>query len=337
MKTSTWPDAWAPKPNISFSSLATYRECPRKYWFTAAPAEIRRQFPYSYKAECNLLSDFMVVGQVVDESIKRGLKIYRGTREWPKDMRAIGNQTLGELLAFSRAFTELTARQEKIPFTSWSALERNYYHEDYSEDELSQKRSEIATCLMRYEEPAFRDFLELHWEYDWDIPEPVEVRPVPWFIADGMPIYASYDFVMRGAKVSYVIDWKTGKHSEESEVKARKQLHIYAAFVHHHYKVPFEQIQIGAVWLKESGYPVFEAVNEDVIASILNEWREQHEHLKVLVAEATVADKLGASFFPRTEDKWKCRYCQFRSCKGYQDYKAEAALKYTATEEPEPE
>ena len=322
MKQPRWPDAWAPKPNVSLSSIKTFEECRRKYWLLNAPSDIRTKFPHSYKVERNLMSDNMVVGQIVDETIKRGLRIYRGTKMWPSDLIAMGMQTLLELIDFSRAFSKVVENpKSRIPFENWNCLERVYYKEEYSDNELDAKRSEISRCLTNYEESGFRDFLDIHWEYEWDIPQPVTVRAVPWFSREAMPIYASYDFVVRGPGGAFVVDWKTGRRTDQTEDHARRQLHVYAAFVADHYKVPIDKIHIGPVWLKQSGYPEFTDVDPNLIEEILAGWKVQYELVKDLFVEAATAEKLGARIFPKTDDLNKCRNCQFRSCQGHKNWK----------------
>ena len=69
MKQPVWPDSWAPKPNVSHSSLNTFDECRRKYWLMTAPPEIRTKFPRAYKVERNLINDYMVVGQRLNDVV----------------------------------------------------------------------------------------------------------------------------------------------------------------------------------------------------------------------------------------------------------------------------
>ncbi len=318
MKMKLWPDDWAPKPNISISTMKTYLECPRKFWYSNAPNEVKRQFQRQYKLERNLTSDNMLVGQIVDEVIKGDLKLYRAIRDWTSDLHHAGQGVLKEILKCSEEYLRVRDNKDaRIPFEDHNPLERIYYGEDYSPIELDAKMNQVNRCLDIYAKSGFREFMEVHWEYEWQIPLPVTKRPVPWYFVGNMPVYASFDFIMYRPDHGYVIDWKTGKRTEASMKSAREQLHLYAGFLNTEWNVPLDNIHVGAVWLQESGMPEFEPTDVSFLNDIYRNLRDHFAIIETKFEEGTAAELLGARIFPMTDNDRFCRYCQYRSCSGY--------------------
>ncbi|HXG23812.1 MAG TPA: hypothetical protein VNJ09_04590, partial [Chthonomonadales bacterium] len=91
-----WPNDWAPKPNISISSMKAFNECERKWLYQYAPTQITRQFDYDLQAQARLMPWRMLTGQVVDDVIREALRCYCDTQQWPASLPDKANEILRE-------------------------------------------------------------------------------------------------------------------------------------------------------------------------------------------------------------------------------------------------
>jgi hypothetical protein len=76
-------------------------------------------------------------------------------------------------------------------------------------------------------------------------------RRAPYFMLDETPVFAALDFVVTHGERALIIDWKTGRRSEQTEEAARRQLGIYASYLVRALGYRVENVMIQAVWLRE--------------------------------------------------------------------------------------
>lgn len=301
-----------------------FDECKRK-WFNRYrflafdPATAR-----NLKAEGLLMPFAALVGTIVDDTLKDAFREYKERQVWEIDLfdraRVILKEHIGESLNWVAA-----AKNEQIPVARWpkasQPIDRIYFGEPITRDEWRSVKERIETCLRNFLESDLREFFMEYHHRHWLCPQrkPKKQRAPVWFPFNGVPVYASYDFMIKAPQETLIVDWKTGNATTGSD-KALLQLHWYALYAMEGLGVPPEQIRLLPVWL--SAGPLnfrdyTEPVQLELLDKVRDEWRARCEFFDKHVRPYRMRESESLPFFPMTPDVKRCRLCPFRSCEGF--------------------
>ena len=301
-----------------------FDECRRK-WFNRYrylafdPVTARK-----LRSEGLLLPFSALAGKIVDDTLKDAFREFKERREWKIDLLSHSRELLEEHINESIAWVA-AAKNDDVPVDRWprvsQPIDRIYFGEPITSGEWAAVTGRIETCLQNFLDSDLREFF---MEYDlrgWLCPKRKSRagRAPVWFRFNGVPIYASYDFMIRTPDQTLIVDWKTGDPSRGS-AKAVRQLHWYALYVIEEFGVPVEQILLLPCWLSV-GPMKFRDFTEPVQPAILDEvrgeWKARLEFFDQFVRPFRFKEAESLPFFPLTADLQRCRSCQFRTCDGF--------------------
>ncbi|MGZ9585445.1 PD-(D/E)XK nuclease family protein [Paenibacillus marinisediminis] len=299
-----YPDwSWSPSRHNLF------QECRRKYyyhyyaahngWYMDAPPMARQA--YRLKQMTNL---YLVFGESVHKLAEEAVKLYHNygrvmdVEEMKRRIRALLNQAYKD----SR-----DVEAWKLQPKQRTMLQEMYYYGgllDSTKDTIKRRIPILAERLLG------SDSMQHYMNADGC--HLVELEQLNTIDLGDTMVYVKLDFMYRQAGRYIIVDWKTGQEDERNDT----QLRLYGWYVHEHYGVPYEHIDIRTEYLLSGQCKV------DVVAE------EEMEHL-VAYAEQSIAAMRGymqdtalnapkeMQFFEVTDDERKCRRCSFREmCEG---------------------
>jgi CRISPR/Cas system-associated exonuclease Cas4 (RecB family) len=127
---------------------------------------------------------------------------------------------------------------------------------------------------------------------------------------DDLKVYCKVDFLFPVEGRPVIVDWKTGKQSEE---KHRKQLTGYAAWAAYHLEQPVDGIVTVIAYL----HPAYEEVEVAAAAAELAAFREQilseTEEMYAFCEDVKENIPLAKDAFPMTDNLRFCQFCGFRA------------------------
>jgi hypothetical protein len=304
---------------MSFTSLAEYDECPRRWMNQHASDLISDSTKWNIKAEAKLSPWDAFAGRIVDDTIRWALKYYVKHGEWPDELTTEAQEIRSRYVQFSFEFRKAIAEGRKWPKSlSLQPVDRIFHYDTPDKLEAKRVKDTVALCLANFLTSGVQDFICNHPASDWLIPDRQdEETAIPWFWSGNLPVYANYDFLIRSKELTLIFDWKTGKRTPQSEAKVREQLHMYADHAITEWGVPPEQILLFPVWL---AYPVtLEPIpfSLPLLEDLRERWQIRHALLTKLVQECKTEPETVGDNFPMTEYQSRCGRCVFRSCNGY--------------------
>jgi hypothetical protein len=314
----TWPNAWAPKPNVSFSSAKRFDACRWRYLLSANWEEVRDHLPVQQIIEAGLTPWAAFAGQVVDCTITEALRHYYGHRTWPEDLEKRATDKLSEAWKATMRWSADGRRGKKSPFGS-NMIDRVYYEgTTIPAGDIREVKALVKLCIQNFEQSDLRDFLTSYDVQHWSFARVQPDTPIPWFWSDGVPIYASYDFAIRAPGVMIILDWKCGRRNLRSEQAAREQLHAYAEFARVAWEADLGAISVIPVWLAESPARwTPEPLDESYIEGLREQWRLRYDDLCTRLRELSRDPQKARLQFPMAESAWTCKWCGIHSCEGY--------------------
>lgn len=140
-------------------------------------------------------------------------------------------------------------------------------------------------------------------------------RRPPFFVLDGVPVFAALDFVLRHGERALIVDWKSGRRTDQTEEAARRQLGIYASYLVRELGYRRENVMIQAVWLREDWTWSPEPASSFLLEMVQAEIRDQVGSLRgrlwqnVVSGERVLMADRGA-FEARPHPK-RCGQCKF--------------------------
>ncbi len=299
--------------SVSKTSLGTFDECERKWALGYRPWLLPPEMEREARLQHKLMPFPALVGQVVDDTITAGLRLYHRKGYWPKDWHAGARDLLAQYWKASAEWIRAAETGGDLPELRRQPVDRVFFGEPLSEAENARLLERIDESLDVFLASEVRDWAAGFDVAMWELPQSGET---PWFLWDGIPVWAKYDFAIRTPERTYLVDWKTGKIDVAS---AREQLHIYAAYAIETWSVPRDQLTLRTVWLAAGPESCVndEEVDVDVLGRLYAQFRERHALLTARDAEARKGP--GALFeqFPKTGFPNRCRWCAFRVCEGY--------------------
>ncbi len=334
-----WPHTWAPRPNLSMTSDNEFHACPRRYWFSYAPSEFKKQhFSNEIRVQYSLLPWNALAGIVVDDIIRADLRGYLAQRHWIEDLYGAAKDRLAEYRVNTRNWRPEAREGKDYPFGRPNLVDRFYYDDKPPTKEDGAKVKEIIErSLENYTASGLRDYFLAYGTDAWRITLPIKDQPVPWFRMGEVPVYASYDFAIDSPEITLVVDWKTGQQNQWSERKASEQLHTYAGFAMAEWGATLDKLWIMPVWLGAGSQ--WEPIRVD--PSILEAQKRRFaERFADLVPRCRAVDRdpmAMETLFPMTDNLKACADCKFRACPGYSRVAAAAIEPTLASDREEVE
>jgi hypothetical protein len=309
------PKPWFDEPSVSWLAQGRFRECERK-WFNAHCKDLLPDPPkFLFIQQYKLMPWTALAGRVVDDTITHGIRRWVSKGLWPSSFAKAADHFFNQYLDLSERWVEAVRGKKKWP-KELQPIDRYYFDERPSAEELAGVLEKAKTCLRRFEASSVPEFLQTVGP-DAMVCPTEEDETAPIFEVEDVRVYAKYDLIVKTPDKVTVIDWKTGRFSEESAEEVTEQLHWYAAYVAHVWSVPIERIALVPVWLGGGPEWAEQPVQPALLAEIRRKWlsfvaemRRRHE-----AAEGSVA--MLAELYPFTDNLRHCSRCQFRACEGY--------------------
>ncbi|MCH7903457.1 MAG: PD-(D/E)XK nuclease family protein [Armatimonadetes bacterium] len=311
-------------PNLSWLGMRRFRDCERRWYNAHAVNKIdhgKTELHWALHREGRLAPWNTITGSSVDKAITAALRCRRNGEPWPDDLPQVAADHVDGFIAFSRKWADAVRSRQKWPRSEYQPLDRIYYGDEPTVQELKDVRDRARECTARFEQGEVKRFIFEQNPATLVVP-PAEGEGIPWTTIDGVPTYTSYDFIVRTEEEVTIFDWKTGRLTELSEKKAVMQLHIYALYAINEWGVQQERIRLVPVWLSVSGdmhsFPVQQSVLDRVVLDLRKTYDVLFERMERTGANIAAMEQ----DFPLTDDLRECGRCMFRSCEGYRRLQA---------------
>ncbi|MBS1717644.1 MAG: PD-(D/E)XK nuclease family protein [Armatimonadetes bacterium] len=298
-------------PSISYLNHKAFKECRRQWLFRYEPdvAASGQEF-WELKRQGNLLPSSALLGRVVDDAITAALRHRLREGKWPNGIGKAVERVMVGYLRFSAEWVAAALNRDRWPKSKQrQAVDRFYYNSPLTEHELTDLRRRAQQLVERWFELPLRSELDSLPTETWRVPES---GVIPSFELEGMKVYAKYDFMTVEPGRLRIYDWKTGDVAN-GEQGAIEQLHGYAIFAHREWGVPYEDMELIAVWLS-ANYLGRTKVDMSLVARLERAWRHQigvvAEGLRMVGSGEADID----AAFPTTTETWRCQGCIFRAC-----------------------
>lgn len=313
-----WPNDWAPKPNISLTSMKVFDECQRKWVYYSLPYEIRNEVGFGIRAEKSLMPWEAFAGQVVDDVLREAIRDYMLTQEWPDDLSERAKTIWKDYSKRSVEMRKMAANHQLSRFGDLNAIDRIYFGEPIDDDQKERLRSVVRTSLENFEKSGIKDFITSYPVETWRLTKPITEEPIPWFRHEDIPVYASYDFAIEDGEQAIIFDWKTGKKNDWSLGRVKEQLHGYAGFAVAVWKIPPAGIALIPFFMGEGTEWETWPVDLQFLANMQERWKSRYDELVNRTRKCGDNIRSWEKLFPVAENFEKaCPKCQFRSCEGY--------------------
>ena len=307
------------KPTVSYSTYRTYDECPRKWLLSQLADHLPVALEWQAKQQKTLASWDMFAGAVVDATIASALEHFRQHGAWPAQLHEIANIHRVQAWQFSKKWATHIRDDYPGPWPKtppYQPLDRHYYAEPVSEEELRQATATIRQCVERFQHSPVRAFVTSFPVEQWRGPRPPGALP-PWCKVGNAPTYAAWDFALVSDEATYILDWKSGKRTAWSEANADEQLLWYALYAAIEWQIPLHAIQVAAVWLSYDGDLAFRSVDPDHVQHLIDRINARHQELRRRI-RLDAFGKIALEDWPMATKTARCRKCPFRGvCDGY--------------------
>jgi len=295
-------------PEFSWSNSRhkTFLECARKYyhqyyeshngWEYEAPDENKS----AYRLK-NIKNIPILLGDEIHKVIDRQLKNFLNGKSLFTESDMIALVTTGLNKAYLDS-TKYRAHWFQKP-KRYQMLHEIYYGNGLSPDEISSAKTKLQLCIYNFfKSKTYQDILnklEMHVLHSEDFQT---------FEVNGVDVFVVLDFVYKDVSQEkwIVVDWKTGKESEED----RKQLALYALFLAQKHDIPIEDIVLRNEYLltgtsKEYQLTQFEIDSAQVLM------HESIYHMLGYLENPARNKPLTIDQFEKNSSN-KCRRCNFK-------------------------
>jgi hypothetical protein len=318
MNKSQWPNSWAPKPNISLTSMKAFDECQRRWLYYSLPNEIKGEVSFGIRAEKSLMPWEAFAGQVVDDVLREAFNNYMIDERWPVDLLDRAKAIWKNYSAWSVELKKRAANRKLSNFGEPNAIDRIFFGDPLGDEQKDRLRNVVRTSLENFETSGIKDFIANYPTETWRITKPIADQPIPWYRFGDVPVYASYDFAIEDGEQAILFDWKTGKKSQWSMERVKEQLHGYAGFAMTQWSVPPERISLIAFFMGEGTEWDAFPVDMQYLSNMQERWKSRYADLVHRVRQCGDQLHKWEAMFPLTDRvEQACARCQFRSCEGY--------------------
>ena len=288
----------------SHSRRATFRECPRKYyyhyyashngWEDTAPESAR----LAYRLK-NLTSLPLEIGAAIHEAASTAIHRARsGASELTAEtLYSIARDRLNKAWVESKDWP----KWERSP--KWRRMFHEFYYDTgIGEDKIADARDQVMKCLGN---------LLSSVSFQEAVASPTcEVKNVEEFITfniDGTDIHAVPDLVYRkGDGTWMVVDWKSGYAQDDNAGQAL----VYALYVHERYGVSPSDIMVRIEQLVH-GASQDRSFTQDDLDDCIEDIRDSISAMKTYLSDAGLNAPVEKTGFSLRSDTSVCRFCNF--------------------------
>ena len=299
---------YQPGPNPPFSwsqsRRATFRECPRKYFYQYYGAHLgwdpsageNTRLAWRLK---QLKSLPMVFGGIVHDLVAESLREAAGGRRPPplEALVAHGRERLNRAWVQSRNRDEWELRPKRL-----TMLHEFYYGGGPHGDTVRSLREKLPRCLEHalastsYREAIAAPRVEIK---EIDRGDVLEV--------DGVKVYAQPDLLYRRGDGSYrIVDWKTGAPFE----KDLAQLRVYALYLSAREDLPPGPV-VGVIEYLDAGARRESLIEPGDLELERRAIRDSIHAMRQYLADSDANEPLPMERFPLRDDASVCERCPF--------------------------
>ena len=287
----------------SHSREASFRRCPRQYFFTYYGAwggwdkrsDPRTRTLYVLK---QLVRRAAWTGQVVHKCLHWILDTLRKTGAPPPEEDALRNTLRRMNKDYQESGEGLYWEDPK----GVCALYDHEYEEDVTDEQWEQTMQRAAHCVSAfYVSPHFAAFAG-DSSSNW-----ISLEQLASFQVDGTKVYVQPDFARRVATGIEIYDWKTGKANKPA---TKEQLAVYALYAETAWKLSAEDTTSIEFNLSTGETFSTRTTREDTDAA-LSSIRTSIASMKSLLDDPAT-NRATEERFAMTDDESICRTCNFK-------------------------
>lgn len=218
--------------------------------------------------------------------------------------------TADELLYKGRALLNQAVRESRDKRLWWEAPTKHYMlHELYYGDHLppalvNELKERLSLCV----HSLLKSRSVVDYGQAADV-KTVEVEQLNKWILEETKVYVKVDWIYQMGEKWVIVDWKTGQ-KEEQHIE---QLKWYALYLHQCYRVPLPQIELRAEYLL-TGECQLANVTEPAIDEAIARMNLSVDQMRAMLSDRERNVALPEDYFPLTEDRQKCQWCNFKEC-----------------------
>lgn len=308
-------------PSWSASRAGTFNGCKRQYFYNYYGSwEGWYKNADPFRRQCYILKNMtslpMLIGSIVHDVIELQLKDFEAL--WDK----IVDPKTGESLPYSdpkveklykRALMELTKGFNQSLGTAWKdnpkkivRLMEHHRGEDVAESVRDEFKRKTLNCLTNFCD-LFPKLFPCHEKVEF-----LELEDFQSFeLNSGEEVKVKLDCGVKINGQILLLDWKTGKRNDAIE----DQLSVYSMYAMKKFGFKINEIKCMPVYLDQTPCKTEEiSITMKHINNVLKKIRKDSAEMIPLHPAGLELDQ---SKFPVTNQKWRCRYCNFASiCDG---------------------
>ena len=188
-------------------------------------------------------------------------------------------------------------------------IDRHYYRDTPTREEQSEAKKRIHQCVDGFLASEIPEFIARFPVETW---RGLRLRTQDYLpsFGCGRSLWSSYDFAIQTPKVTYIIDWKTGRETETSFRRAAEQLRWYALYATTEWHVPVEQIRLMPVWLGADVTWRVLVIEQADLDGLQHRIEERYAHLSERLSPLE-GPIIPLADWPMTDNQKECRTCPF--------------------------
>ena len=292
----------------SLSRHALLSECPRAYyyhyyashngWLKDAPEQTRKVYVLK-----NITNIYLLLGGLIHERAKDVINSIVHKRPL-LSLEILTKITRDELRKAVRESREKDAFYRSPKYRCM--LHEYYYGEGITEEQGERIIERMEACLKNLLECELIKELR-----NVDASQIKAVDKLDLIDLNGIKVYCAPDLVLLKPRVCRIIDWKTGKDSEENEEDEAWQVKVYAKYAKERFRLD-EALEIKAdlVYL-ENGTMDERVITPKDIAAVGGFIKSSILNMQGYLEDKDQNIAKGTGDFPVTGDERICRGCNF--------------------------
>ncbi|HEY3782386.1 MAG TPA: PD-(D/E)XK nuclease family protein [Fimbriimonadaceae bacterium] len=323
----------ARKRSWSFSRQRSYEYCPRRFYYDYFSWGDQDEKLVNYLRR--ITTPEQLAGLIVHDVLALWLQQYRQIGIAPVNLQEFALARYRRSIEQSREFVN-TIKEDRRPSSSGPIFDQDLYREHYFGSLFAGQQS-IIESLQNFESGSVweairktkrkREGEQLWLEVDTNLHEGRWIEAdlsLGLGGADGLRIYAVFDFGLKRDGKLHLYEWKTGRITDKAKANAKQQMAVYALWgLANGYAL--SEIVSHIVWLGSADthfdLEVTDRDLDEVRQLILTQ--DQLENSKT-VHHATKKRGLNNSFyvaerdnFPQTDNLRNCARCKYRMLCGF--------------------
>ncbi len=299
-----------PYPDFSWSLSrhALLEECPRAHyyhyyashngWLKDAPEQTRKVYVLK-----NITNIYLLLGSLIHERAKDVINSIVNKRP-PPSLEILTKITRDELRKAVRESRDKDAFYRSPKYRCM--LHEYYYGEGITEEQGERIIERMEACL--------KNLLECELIKKISSVDASSIKAVDKLDSinlNGTKVYCAPDLVLLNPRVCQIIDWKTGKDSEENEEDEAWQVKVYAKYAKEKFQLN-EALEIKAdlVYLENGTMDERVIIPKD-IEDVERFIESSIENMQGYLEDKDQNIAKGTGSFPVTSDEMACGRCNF--------------------------